>query len=179
MMTHANTVGTPIDSQDAWTSLVDWLPDMLSDLVASDVYGINNRPPKDQRGVYLFTERGKHMYVGRTSITARSRESGRPPITSFRHRFDQHTQPGRPPGAASFANRLIHIAAKKRKIEIPSGWWDDRKGDGAEVLSAVLRRKDSDRCNGVSRRPVRGRHQGRAVKRRRGLCAYAVGHALE
>jgi hypothetical protein len=27
----------------------------------------------------------------------------------------------------------MRIAAKKRKIEIPSGWWDNREGDGAEV----------------------------------------------
>ena len=61
------------------------LPEMLAGLLASEVYGIDRRPPKGQRGVYLFTERGKHLYVGRTSITARSRARGGQPITSFRH----------------------------------------------------------------------------------------------
>jgi hypothetical protein len=95
--------------------------------------GINQRPPKDRRGVYLFTERGKHLYVGRTGITTRSRASGGPPITSFRHRFDQHTQPGRPPGASSFASRLMRNAAKRRGIEIPSDWWKDRRAASAEA----------------------------------------------
>jgi hypothetical protein len=112
--------GAPIDSAYAWAQLAEWLPQILSELLGSEVYGIDNRPPKGQRGVYVFTERGKHLYVGRTGITARSRASGAPPITSFRHRFDQHTQPGRPPGAASFANRLMRKAAMRRGIEIPS-----------------------------------------------------------
>jgi len=125
--------GAPIDSADAWAQLAEWLPHMLSDLLGSEVYGIDNRPPKGQRGVYVFTERGKHLYVGRTGITARSRAGGGPPITSFRHRFDQHTQPGRPPGAASFANRLMRKAAKRRGIEIPGDWWKNRKAEGAEA----------------------------------------------
>jgi hypothetical protein len=127
------TVGIPINSAGAWAQFTDWLPEMLSELLASDVYGIDRRPPKDQRGVYLFTERGKHLYVGRTGITARSRASGGPPITSFRHRFNQHTQPGRPPGAASFANRLMRTAAKRQGIEVPGGWWENRHADAIEV----------------------------------------------
>lgn len=125
--------GAPIDSANAWAQFVAWLPRMLSDLLASEVYGIDDRPPRDQRGIYLFTERGKHLYVGRTSITARARDSGGPPITSFRRRFDQHTQPGRPPGAASFANRLMWKEAKRRGIEIPVDWWKNRKTEGAEA----------------------------------------------
>jgi hypothetical protein len=128
-----DAVGEPINSTEAWSRLVNWLPEMLSELLSSEVYGINERPPKDQRGVYLFTERGKHLYVGRTGITARSRAGGGPPITSFRHRFDQHTQPGRPPGASSFANRLMRAAAKRHKVEIPSDWWKLRHAAGTEV----------------------------------------------
>ena len=131
--TDAGAVGAPINSADAWSRLADWLPEMLSELLESEVYGINQRPPKDQRGVYLFTERGKHLYVGRTGITARSRASGGPPITSFRHRFDQHTQLGRPPGASSFANRLMRNAARRRGVEIPSEWWKDRHAASAEA----------------------------------------------
>jgi hypothetical protein len=53
-------VGTPINSAAAWAQLSDWLPEMLAELLASEVYGIDRRPPKDQRGVYLFTERGNN-----------------------------------------------------------------------------------------------------------------------
>lgn len=136
-----STDGTPINSAAAWAQLSDWLPEMLAELLASEVYGIDRRPPKDQRGVYLFTERGKHLYVGRTGITARSRASGGPPITSFRHRFDQHTQLGRPPGAASFANRLMQKAAMRRGIEIPGDWWKNRKTEGAEACGLFLAAK--------------------------------------
>jgi hypothetical protein len=129
----AVAVGTPIDSAAAWAHLADWLPEMLSELLASDVYGISRRPPKGQRGVYLFTESGRHLYVGRTGITARSRAGGGPPITSFRHRFDQHTQPGKPPGAAGFANRLMQMEANRRGIDIPSNWWKNRHAEGAAV----------------------------------------------
>jgi hypothetical protein len=113
--------------------LSDWLPEMLAELLASQVYGIDRRPPKDQRGIYLFTERGKDLYVGRTGITARSRASGGQPITSFRHRFDQHTQLGRPPGAASFANRLMRTAAARRGIEVPAGWWKARDAEARDI----------------------------------------------
>jgi hypothetical protein len=131
--TTTGAVGTSIDSAAAWTHLADWLPEMLSELLASDVYRIGRRPPKGQRGVYLFTESGRHLYVGRTGITARSRAGGGPPITSFRYRFDQHTQPGRPPGAASFANRLMQVEANRDGIDIPSEWWKNRHAEGATV----------------------------------------------
>jgi hypothetical protein len=126
-------VGTPINSAAAWAQLSDWLPEMLAELLASEVYRIDRRPPKDQRGVYLFTERGKQLYVGRTSITARSRAGGGQPITSFRHRFDQHTQLGRPPGAAPFANRLMRRAAANRGTEVPADWWDARHAEAREI----------------------------------------------
>ena len=55
------------------------------------------------------------------------------PIISFRYRFDQHTRPGRPPGAAAFANRLMQKTAMRRGIEIPGEWWENRKSEGAEA----------------------------------------------
>lgn len=137
-------VGTPINSAAAWAQLSDWLPEMLAELLASEVYGIDidRRPPKDQRGVYLFTEGGKHLYVGRTSTTARSRAGGGPPITSFRYRFDQHTQHGSPPGAASFANRLMREDATSRGIEVPAKWWKARHAEAREIYRLLCAAKD-------------------------------------
>jgi hypothetical protein len=146
-------VGAPIESEEDWQALLEWLPKMLSALLASEVYGVDTRPPRDQRGIYLFTHRNTHLYVGRTGITAQSRASGRPPITSFRHRFDQHTQRGRPPGAAAFAKRLTLAAAKRRGIEVPSKWWDTRLGDGAEVYGlfcAAKKRIENMECRVVA-----------------------------
>jgi hypothetical protein len=73
--------GDKVISAAGWAQLSDWLPEMLAELLASEVYGIDRRPPKDQRGVYLFTDRGKHLYVGRTGITARLRAGGGPVST--------------------------------------------------------------------------------------------------
>jgi hypothetical protein len=106
---------------------------MLAQLFASDVYDLMNRPPQDRRGVYLFSEAGQHLYVGRTGITARSRAQGGAPITSFRHRFDQHTQRGRPPGASSFANRLVLERAAQLEIAVPRDWWTNRRTTAAEI----------------------------------------------
>ena len=48
-------------------------------------------------------------------------------------RFDQHTQLGRPLGAASFANRLMRRAAARRGIEVPAGWWDARHAEARDI----------------------------------------------
>jgi len=110
-----------------------WLPAMLTQLLASEVFHVEYRPPEEQRGVYLFSEAGQHLYVGRTGITARSRAQGGAPITSFRHRFDQHTQPGRPPGASSFANRLMLERAAELDVVVPGDWWSDRRTTASEI----------------------------------------------
>jgi hypothetical protein len=119
-------IGQPVDSAEAWAELTEWLPGMLAELLASTVFGMQRRPPRDRRGIYLFSEDGRHLYVGRTGITARSRAKGGTPITSFRHRFDQHIQPGRPPGASSFANRLMLQRAAELNVAVPADWWTHR-----------------------------------------------------
>jgi hypothetical protein len=135
-------IGTPIDSQPAWEELIGWLPGMLEQLLASAVYGIDGRPPRDQRGLYLFTENGNHLYVGRTGISVRARARGGTPITSFRHRFDQHTQPGRPPGASSFAHRLMLQRAFDLGIHVPSEWWTDRDTSAANIYAVYRQMKE-------------------------------------
>jgi hypothetical protein len=106
---------------------------MLTELLASQVFNVVSRPPADERGVYLFSEKSQPLYVGRTGITARSRAKGDPPITSFRHRFDQHIQPGRPPGASSFANRLMMAQAAQKGLAVSGDWWSDRKTTSAAI----------------------------------------------
>jgi hypothetical protein len=128
------SLGAPVDPTRAWDDISSGLPGMLTELLESDVYGLEQRPPGDRRGVYLFSEADQHLYVGRTSVTARSRAGGLPPTTSFRRRYDQHTQFATPPGAAPLANRLTREAAEAREIDIPTGWWDIRDDEGSEVF---------------------------------------------
>lgn len=135
------TVGRPVDSSDAWDEFSEWLPTMLKQLLASEVFDLANRPPSDQRGVYLFSEEREDLYVGRTGITARSRAKGGEPITSFRHRFDQHTQQGRPPDASSFANRLMRRHAAEAGLVVPSGWWADRDTTAREIYALYKEQK--------------------------------------
>jgi hypothetical protein len=119
--------GAAIDSVESWKKLVASLPEMLEQLLASEAFHVDSRPPADQRGIYLFSEAGEHLYVGRTGITARSRAQGGVPTTSFRYRFDQHTQPGSPPGASSFAKRLMLERAAELDLAVPACWWGDRE----------------------------------------------------
>lgn len=133
--------GAPVDSAESWAELTEWLPDMLEKLLASGAYDIDHRPPRAQRGIYMFSDDGEHLYVGRTSITARSRAGGGVPITSFRHRFDQHIQPGRPPRASPFANRLMLERAAALGLEVPTEWWPDRKTTRAEIYDIYREEK--------------------------------------
>jgi len=96
---------------------------MLEELRNSEVYDGERRPPHDQRGIYYFSDQGRPLYVGRTGITARTRRAGGTPATSFRSRFDQHTQERRPPGSAPFAMRLAVEEAERRGM--PSSWWSN------------------------------------------------------
>jgi hypothetical protein len=167
-------IGAPIDSAEAWSGLMAWLPAMLTQLLASEVFNAGCRPPQDQRGIYLFSEGSQHLYVGRTGITAHSRAKGGAPITSFRHRFDQHTQPGRPPGASSFANRLMLERAAECDLVVPGDWWARSEDDGLGDLRPVQGIEDPNRPgHAVPRRAVRGRHQRHPVYGRRGLRACA------
>lgn len=83
------------------------LPELLDRLLDSEVYGLGTSrpdPPHDQHGVYLFTESGRNLYVGRTGLTERARLAGKAGSSSFRTRLTGHVE--REPGSASFAWRL-------------------------------------------------------------------------
>lgn len=126
-------VAPAIDSRRAWAELQAWLPEMLDRLCHSEVFDRRHRPSAEQRGIYLFSEEGDDLYVGRTGITARTRRAGTAPSTSFRSRFDQHTQDGQPPWSAPFAMRLARAEAAQRDIPVPGDWWSNRK-DHLELL---------------------------------------------
>jgi hypothetical protein len=135
---------TPVDSQAAWQELIDWLPGMLERLLDSPVYDRTDRPPNDARGVYLFSKRkskSKHLYVGRTGITARTRKAATKPGTSFRTRFDQHTRAGSSPASAPFALRLAHAKAAKRGIAKPPGDWWKRREEHADFDGVFTQKK--------------------------------------
>lgn len=146
-MPSAEAVGTPIDTPESWAELMAWLPEMLRRLLASAVFDVGSRPPAGQRGIYLFSEAGQHLYVGRTGITARSRaQEDSPPITSFRRRFDQHVQLGRPPGASSFARRLTLERAADLDLLVRGDWWKHRATSASEVYEIY---KDAKRRIGA------------------------------
>jgi hypothetical protein len=128
-------VAPPVDSPSAWDELQGWLPEMLTRLLDSELYNRARRPPSGERGIYLFSEGAHHLYVGRTSITARARLASAPPTTSFRARFDQHTQAGRPPNRAPFAMRLALTAANAAGIALPPSDWWERRAEYPELLA--------------------------------------------
>jgi hypothetical protein len=109
-----------VDSQRAWDELNDWLPNMLERLRVSEPFGDDNPPPSSGRGIYLFSKGTNHLYIGRTSITARSRAAGKEPSTNFFNRWDQHTNPNSPPNSAPFANKLARELAQALDLEGPA-----------------------------------------------------------
>ncbi len=132
----------PAIEPDHWKGLTDdWLPEVLINLNGSGEYANDNRPPREQRGIYCFFEDGKPLYVGRTSITARTREEGGDPSTSFRTRYDQHTQDATPPGTAPFAWRLTKEALAKKGIDVPEDWWENRKGTASKIYDEYTAQK--------------------------------------
>lgn len=112
--------GEPVDSAAAWQAMNEWLPEMLDDLLQSESFGEGMEPPADAgRGVYLFSDGTRPLYVGRTSITAHARSVGRS-STSFRSRWRQHSGEDKPPNAASFALKLAKEFARLHKVESPA-----------------------------------------------------------
>jgi hypothetical protein len=119
-----------VDTPRAWEQLVSELPGMLEQLLGSTVYGFEVRPPSDQRGIYLFSMGERHFYVGRTSVTTRSRRAGRTDGRNFRDRYDEHTQDGRPPGSAALGARMAAKEARDGGLQhLPPDkqWWQARK----------------------------------------------------
>jgi hypothetical protein len=99
------------------------LPGYLEGLLASEVFGRGpgRTPPPREHGVYLFTEAGRHLYVGRCGLTERAAESeeGRG-YSNFRTRLAGHTRPSSAHNQASFAWRLAVKAVDGRFEGLPT-----------------------------------------------------------
>ena len=131
----------PVASQDDWEALVAELPALVSHLLAADTSGATKPPTSAERGIYLFSEGHRHLYVGRTSITARSRQGKNVSSTSFSQRWKQHSGENSAANEASLAMKLARQVAEhfevpdpaelKRtgKIKRTSDWWKLRKDD--------------------------------------------------
>jgi hypothetical protein len=91
------------------------LPAYLEELLASPVYGrgAGRMPPPRQHGVYLFSEDGDPLYVGRCGVTERAVKKGRG-HSNFRTRLAGHTRPSSAHNQATFAWRLALESAEGR-----------------------------------------------------------------
>lgn len=104
----------------AWSEMTERMATMLDGLLNSPVYGrgINGRDPApESHGVYLFSENGEHLYVGRTGLTERSVKAGKKSASGFRKRLAGHSTDGAGLSSASFALRIAMEAAEG--LEVP------------------------------------------------------------
>jgi len=117
------TEGTDSEERAAtWAAMTARLAPKLDELLASHTYGpgAGGRPAPQDHGVYLFSEAGRHLYVGRTGRTERSRRSGRQSSSGFRARLNGHCSPAAGISSATFAIRLAREAAAAENLEIPA-----------------------------------------------------------
>lgn len=108
-----------IDSQETWDTFQAQLPELRQRLLGSEIFNHEKPPPKNGRGIYLFSEGERRLYVGRTGITARARAAGKDPQTSFLYRWNQHTAFGSSPNSAPFAMKLARELAACFDLEGP------------------------------------------------------------
>ncbi len=130
-----------VASQADWDELNERLRDLVDELLAADSFCAADPPDSNGRGIYLFSEGERPIYVGRTSITARSRKAERPPSTSFSTRWKQHCNEKSAPNAASLAMKIARQVAdhfgvadpkelkKQGGIKRVADWWDLRNTD--------------------------------------------------
>ena len=106
--------------KQSWAEVNAKLPRYLDQLLKSEVYGrgSDRTPPPKTHGVYLFTEGGKHLYVGRCGLTERARLAGTG-HSNFRTRLAGHTRPSSSHNQATFAWRLTIEALGKKIAGMP------------------------------------------------------------
>jgi hypothetical protein len=107
----------------AWLTMTERMAGMLEALEGSQVYGRDRKDvPKapTTHGVYLFSEAGQPLYVGRTGKTERAIKAGKPSASGFRARLAGHSTPGAGLSSASFALRLAMEQAAEEGIEVPA-----------------------------------------------------------
>lgn len=105
----------------AWAKVEEKFPGYLEELLSSEVYGRGpgRKPPPREHGVYLFTEAGRHLYVGRCGITERAAKRGWG-HSNFRTRLAGHTRPSSAHNQATFAWRLAVEAVDGRFEGLPT-----------------------------------------------------------
>lgn len=106
--------------QLTWEAVTAKLPTYLEELLASPVFGRGSDriPPPRTHGVYLFTEPGKHLYVGRCGLTERAKAAGKG-HSNFRTRLAGHTRPSAAHNQATFAWRLAIEALGEELAQMP------------------------------------------------------------
>jgi hypothetical protein len=104
-----------------WVEVIEKLPRHLEALLGSDVFGrgAGREPPPRDHGVYLFTEAGRHLYVGRCGLTERAARKGTG-HSNFRTRLAGHTRPSSGHNQATFAWRLTVEAVEGRWEDLPT-----------------------------------------------------------
>jgi len=115
------TIATREERAAAWAELTDGLEMRLDALLASEVWGrdLPDRPAAPAtHGVYLFSEAGAHLYVGRTGRTERSVRAGTKSASGFRARLAGHCRPSSGLSSATFAIRLALEAAAKEEVVV-------------------------------------------------------------
>jgi hypothetical protein len=104
-----------------WAKVEAKLPGYLEALLDSEVFGRGpgREPPPREHGVYLFTEAGRHLYVGRCGLTERAVKKGRG-HSNFRTRLAGHTRPSSAHNQATFAWRLAVEAVEGQFEGLPT-----------------------------------------------------------
>jgi hypothetical protein len=124
-----------------WVRVTEKLPRDLQALLHSDAFGrgADREPPPREHGVYLFTEAGRHLYVGRCGLTERAARKGTG-HSNFRTRLAGHTRPSSGHNQATFAWRLA--------VEVVQGRWEDlpttrsQLGRDSRFLKEFIRQKE-------------------------------------
>lgn len=103
-----------------WAEAEAKLPRYLEALLDCEVFGrgAGRTPPPREHGVYLFTEAGRHLYVGRCGLTERAARKGAG-HSNFRTRLAAHTRPSSGHNQATFAWRLAVEAIDGQFEDLP------------------------------------------------------------
>jgi hypothetical protein len=127
--------------QAKWEQVAARLPGYLEALLACEVFGRGSgrKPPPLEHGVYLFTEAGRPLYVGRCGLTERAAKKGAG-HSNFRTRLAGHTRPSSGHNQATFAWRLTVEAVEGRWEDLPTT--RSALGRDSRFLHEFIRQKE-------------------------------------
>jgi hypothetical protein len=120
------------------------MPELLDRLLGSTSYGRREtgRPPApDSHGVYLFSEVGEPLYVGRTGRTERSIRADKTSASGFKARLAGHSRPSSGLSSASLAVRIALGWAADEELVLPAERSDLMSNDHfADLFSTAKQR---------------------------------------